>query len=320
MHLHENMWDSFSTYLFIDKKLAHTRANAQGLHSRWTILVRYFSDKDFSRDTFTRFIQQLVLKGYKNSYINGFIKLSKHIDTFLKTNEIQDFTQFHEKLEQYDTLSAEEIKQLAEVEIPYTRDTAYQKIRNSALIYFVALTGCRIHEALSLRWSDVFTAPVPSVIFRDTKNGEDRIVPLRGILPVLIPTIPNRSELVFDLRDDSHCSSDLARRVRACGIKKRVWWHLFRHSYVTSALAAGMDTLIVAKIVGHKDISSTQRYNQINTVDLAMVMDIHPLYKEEQSLSTIAHHVRKFTERLLNKSTFTVTVQEAPKKFTIIIQ
>lgn len=320
MYLNRAYWQDFQRYLLIDKKLKTTKRNLNPLRSRYAIIQKFFTTKEFNRDNFNIFIQDKVLSGYKNTYINGFIKIAKHIDKWLKINEIQDYTYFREKDEEYEILTSEEIKALADCEIEYKRDRKFQTIRNRALIYFVSLTGCRIYEAIDLEWKDIRESPVPHAILRDTKNNEDRIVPLRSTLLGLLKDIPKRSTKVFDLKDDAHVSLDLKKRALACKITKRVWWHLFRHSYVTTMLSSGLDALIVAKIVGHKDPRSTQRYNQMNIMSLAMAMDMHPLCKDNQTIGLISSHLKDYIEKLLNKTIFKLCINESPEKLTITVE
>ena len=42
-------------------------------------------------------------------------------------------------------------------------------------------------------------------------------------------------------------------------LTKRVYPHLFRHSFITEALRRGMNPLLVAKIVGHSSLAMIQR-------------------------------------------------------------
>lgn len=311
MYLNVEQWEDFSTYLFIDKKLATTKSNINPLKSRFVILSRHFSTVPFNRDTFNVFIKGMVLAGNKKTYINGFIKLAKHIDKWLKVNEIQDYTYFREEDNDYDVLTSEEIIKIAECKIEYKRDKEYQEKRNKALIYFVAMTGCRINEALNLTWKDLIDSPIPVAIFRETKNGDTRYVPLRGILPDLLKSLPRRSELVFNSLDDKRLSLDLKRRTEAQGITKRVWWHLMRHSFITNLIQQGIDDLIIAKIVGHKNPASTQRYNHVNVMSLAVCMDLHPLFQENQTMESVSDYLVEHIQKFLNKKKFSLNLNQS---------
>jgi len=320
MFLSPTQWEEFSTYLFVDRKLSTTKTSINPLKSRFIILSRYFSTVPFNRTNFNTFIKQMIVKGNKNTYINGFIKLAKHVDKWLKLNELQDYTYFREEDNDYDVLTSEEIVQLAECQVVYQRDIEYQSHRNKTLIYFVAMTGCRINEALSLTWKDVIDSPIPVAIFRETKNGDTRYVPLRGILPGLLQSLPRRSDLVFNSIDDKRLSLDLKNRADIIGLKKRVWWHLLRHSFITNLIQQGVDDLIIAKIVGHKNPASTQRYNHVNLMSLAVMMDLHPLFQENQTMESVTDYLIEHIQKFLNKKRFSLSTDQNMNQLTIKIE
>jgi integrase len=316
-----DMWPSFSTYLFIDKKLSSGKASTSALRSRFLLLCKYFYKKEFTRENFNQFLQEKLTKGHKHTYINGFIKVAKHIDKFLKINTLQDYTYFPEEQEYIDILTTDEIRAIAECPVEYQRDADYQAIRNRAFIYFIAMTGCRVSEAIMLEWKDVVTSPIPIAVFRKTKNKDVRAVPLRGELHAMVMSIPQRSHLVFDIVDDSHITSDLHRRVEAIHLTKRVWWHLFRHSFITELVTnKRIDSILVAQVVGHKRVTSTMRYNHANLIGLAGVIDTHPIFQQHQILEDVTKGCKEFVERFINKARFSQSIEESSTELTIRIK
>lgn len=58
-----------------------------------------------------------------------------------------------------------------------------------------------------------------------------------------------------------------------CGIEKVISFHLARHSAATLALSNGMPIESVAKMLGHKNIRTTQLYAKITDMKLSQDMD-----------------------------------------------
>lgn len=53
-----------------------------------------------------------------------------------------------------------------------------------------------------------------------------------------------------------------------CGIKKRISFHVSRHSFAVLALNYGMPIESVSKILGHTDIATTQIYAKVTSTKL----------------------------------------------------
>ena len=55
----------------------------------------------------------------------------------------------------------------------------------------------------------------------------------------------------------------LKKMAKAVGINKTVSFHVSRHTFATCAIAAGGDLFTVCKLLGHKDIQTTQIYAEV---------------------------------------------------------
>jgi integrase len=144
---------------------------------------------------------------------------------------------------------------------------------SKAAIKLLLFTGGRRGEILSLQWHQVKLSEL-RIFLPDTKNGKSRSILLNSrALAVLKELKKNKdslkrtadSDYLFPSRDGSKRPHMLDLRIpfgkvcEAAGIEGlRV--HDLRHSFAILALQAGASLYDVSKLLGHSDISMTQRY------------------------------------------------------------
>lgn len=128
-------------------------------------------------------------------------------------------------------------------------------------------TGLRYIDIVSLRWKDI------KAISENTYQIE--IVQQKTKQVVIIPLsenalqwLPNRNnagddELIFNMPDRSVGYDFLHRWAKDAGIKKKVTFHVGRHTYATLLLYYGADLYTVSKLLGHKSVKTTQIYAKV---------------------------------------------------------
>lgn len=325
MKLHTDMWRVFSTYLLTEKKYSGKPAALQATKSHFRKVVRYFHNKDFNRQNFNEFIAGMREKKYATAYLNKMITIGKHIDKFLNINAIQDYSYFFEKKSiTLEILTPSEIEKMAKINIPYKKHCRYLNKRQKLLILLLGTTGCRIGEALSLKFSDIHTSPA-YVIFRETKNGDDRIVPISQSLFKEILNLPRKNEFVFSSGrggklELQQVNLDMKKRAKACGIKKRVWCHLFRHSYITTMLEQGVDISDIAVIVGHRDVNTTMHYKNSLLTHYIDVVHAFPLLRGEISWEQLSQKICTFISKAVDTRHHSLKMKERNDKLVIEVE
>ena len=130
------------------------------------------------------------------------------------------------------------------------------------------MTGLRLGDVQRLRWDDI--KPMGegwAVSIVQQKTGNQVTVPLNGLALSLLPPRPeNDDENVFRLPGKSGKVTKYVRSIRdKAGITgKELTYHCSRHTAATLAISAGAELYSVSKILGHRNLVSTQVYAKVN--------------------------------------------------------
>jgi integrase/recombinase XerD len=150
--------------------------------------------------------------------------------------------------------------------------------RLHALVCLLLDSGLRIEEALTLRRSDLDFDNLLVTVFG--KGRKERRVPfsfeLRKVLfrydQVRLRQCP-RCELFFPSRQGT--SWDQRNSLRGLHILQEKFnlpmfgWHRLRHTFATNYLRQGGDIVRLSMVLGHSQITTTQRYLHLLTEDLS---------------------------------------------------
>ena len=146
------------------------------------------------------------------------------------------------------------------------------------VVMFALVTGARKGEILNLKKSDVVLGELGgSIVFRDTKNGENRKVvltkELTGFLKQVI-NVGSFSEHVFCHKNGQPLKSfDSGFRavLKRAGINN-FRFHDLRHTFCTRMANAGVNPFMIMHVVGHKDTSTAKRYTNPTDEHLLVAM------------------------------------------------
>jgi integrase len=129
-------------------------------------------------------------------------------------------------------------------------------------------TGMRRGEIASIRWSDInFEGRFIQLL--DTKNGEDRKVPLSSRTISIIKSIPIRKDgMLFGMTAQA-ISYAFIRAKRRVGLED-LHFHDLRHEAISRMFEKSLNVMEVGAISGHKTLQMLKRYTHLNPKELAL--------------------------------------------------
>lgn len=152
--------------------------------------------------------------------------------------------------------------------------------RDKTLLLFFLDTGCRIGEAVALRWEDIdFSTSTARVV--DGKHHRARYLflskPVLALLRAYRDTVPGAPENnVWRGKKGSLTNSgvyQIFRRIaKRAGVSGNVNPHAWRHAFGKHATVDGMPTGVLQKLLGHSSIETTQVYLNL---DVSALRDAH---------------------------------------------
>lgn len=284
--------DDFLIYLASEKGVSKNTLEAYGRDAsvflQFVLEAGVSSWEDVKQE---HVIELLALKKnqkYATSSLSRFLIAIKVLFRFLKREGIIKINvMLHletPKLWQLipDVLSPMEMERILQVSDVST----FLGARDRAILELLYACGLRVSELCSLKIQDVDDTYVRVT---KGKGGKERIVPvgvhaIAAIDQYLSFRHDGTSEALFlnsrgkpmDRIGVWKVVKDAAKKA---GISKSIFPHTFRHTCATDLLRNGADLRIIQEILGHADISSTERYMHVNSDQLQASFEaFHPRY------------------------------------------
>ncbi|MDT0648449.1 site-specific integrase [Zunongwangia sp. F260] len=130
---------------------------------------------------------------------------------------------------------------------------------------FSCLTGLRWSDINKLTWSEVRDEEGETrLVFRQKKTAGQEYQFISGQARQLLGKRKSESDRVFQgLKYGAHFNAEILRWCMRAGITKHITFHSARHTHAVLLLENGADIYTVSKILGHKEIRTTQVYAKI---------------------------------------------------------
>ena len=179
-----------------------------------------------------------------------------------------------------EVLSVDDVEKLL-----HAVDDGPMRLRDRLALELLYACGGRASEVAGLHVDDV--REHGALVKLHGKGNKERMVPLgerarsalRRYLSDLRPTLDptqRQTRLLLSRRGRSLSRQALWKIVhqagQLAGLKKPVYTHLLRHSFATHLLEGGADLRSVQELLGHANLTTTQRYTH---VDAKRLVEVH---------------------------------------------
>lgn len=260
------------------KSLIEKRKESKGNYGNWDStlkhLLKYCSHQTTFRDIDTNFVEGFkdylqhkattksnvaLSKNSQNSYFNKFRAVINQAfdDRIIPDNPVKRVKAIKPDEPNREYLTIDELKNLVKT------DCKYPVLKNAFL--FSCLTGMRWSDIQKLKWSEVQKHGEGfRVVFRQQKTRGQEYLDISNQAREYLGEQGKPEEGVFiGLKYSGWYNIELQRWIMRAGITKDCTFHVGRHTFAVLQLELGTDIYTVSKLLGHKELKTTQIYAKI---------------------------------------------------------
>ncbi len=301
----QNHKDDFITYLRVEKNLSdHTvRAYESDLKQFFNFWQQLGPDDKkllSTRQIIERYLVNLFHKKIDKSTIARKFSCFKSFEKFLKAQGIVlklklQRPRLDKKLPIY--LSVDEIFYLLDT-IADDQLPTKKPARDKAIFELLYATGVRCSELVAIKFKDLdMNGRTIRIIGKGKRErivlfGQKAHEKLQQYLDNERPRPADASEHLFLNNRTQPLTVRTVQRIfemfrSFLKFEKQITPHKIRHSFATHLLNQGVDLRTVQELLGHKTLSSTEKYTHVSLEDLTKLCDtIHPMNKMKKDTST----------------------------------
>jgi integrase len=261
------------------RMLADKRKDSTGNWGNWDSMIKHLETFSTTETPFSKIDRKYVqdFKEYldkkartksneglsqnsKYSYFNKFRAGLKQAvkDGIIPHNPAESVEGFKQGEPEREFLTLEELQAAAKAEcdIPQLK-TAF---------IFSSLTGLRWSDVNKLVWSEVQHSNEMGyyIRFRQKKTKGVETQPISDQAFELLGERQDKDERVFKgLKYSAWHNMKLQQWMMRAGISKTITFHCARHTYATLQLTMGTDIYTVSKLLGHRELKTTQIYAKV---------------------------------------------------------
>lgn len=152
---------------------------------------------------------------------------------------------------------------LDEIQILAKTECNYPAVKKAFL--FSCLTGLRRSDIQKLTWGDVHQqGEFTRLMFKQKKTKDQEYLDISAQAVRLMGERGKPNEKVFeDFMTPGATNNCLQIWVMKAGIDKKITFHCARHTFAVLMLDIGTDIYTVSKLLGHRELSTTQIYAKV---------------------------------------------------------
>ena len=139
------------------------------------------------------------------------------------------------------------------------------------MFLFSCYSGLRYSDVTGLSKKDILDGESISMRMQKTKNMVK--VPITNKAKLILKKYSSSgTESIFPNRCNVTVNRDLKTIASLCKIKKKVHFHMARHTFASTMANSDVNSFKIMKLLGHKDIKMTQRYVDNSVEDLSKML------------------------------------------------
>ncbi len=293
----QSLIKDFKNFLKFEKNLTENTIQSYVLDIKKLIdFIEYnYKNKkvdDFTNNDIKQFIytQSKIIGTRSQSRLISSIKKFFHfleIEKLIEENPTDELEYPKIGLKIPETLTTTEIDSL----INFFKNSKNNSLRNSTITEVLYSCGVRVSELINIKISDIFFEDF--LIKVNGKGNKERFVPMSKLSKIMIKdyisserfnVIPKKGyqDFLFLNNRGQKLSRVMIFTIlniakKRLGFEKNISPHLLRHSFATHLIENGADISSIQKMLGHSNITTTERYLHVSKKHLIeTIKKYHP--------------------------------------------
>lgn len=273
---HLNTETSFLGFARKETLASHLKESTKRNHLTTIALLQSFKPAIEFEDMTYQFVSDFEKFLYSMKYhTNTIAKHMKHLKSFVNAAIDKGYMnsnnyafrryKIKNKAGKHVFLFPEEMKQLEDVSLT-GRNTCLEHTLDAFL--FCCYTGLRYSDFVSLKKKNlVKIGGNPWLVYNSVKTGTEVKLPLKLLFDekalALLQKYKDKEDAFFLLKSNSSINKELIRIGKLAKINKHFSFHTARHTNATLLIYKGANITTVQKLLGHKNLSTTQIYGEV---------------------------------------------------------